>query len=273
MNCGGVSYASYRLVPILEEALAYEPDMFIVYTGHNEFLEERTYGAIKRRSKWTQFAFDCVGELRIASLMRSMMPKNDKESERVDLPGEVDALLDYRGGMEKYHRDDPWRDAVVREYEQNLRRMIVLANDANVPVLFVNPVSNVRDCAPFKVEPNPSLDEAQVGDFEELWGTAKRCSWDDLPRKLEAVRAVLEVDDQYADAHFLLAKVHEAGNDVEAARTAYYRAKDEDVCPLRMLDRCMWFFDALRSRRTRSWLILGRYLKPEPSLRCPVTNN
>ena len=49
VNCGGVSYASYRLAPILSEILNYQPDLIIVYTGHNEFLEERTYGAIKAR--------------------------------------------------------------------------------------------------------------------------------------------------------------------------------------------------------------------------------
>ena len=33
VNCGGVSYASYRLVPILRELLAHEPDLFVIYTG------------------------------------------------------------------------------------------------------------------------------------------------------------------------------------------------------------------------------------------------
>src|SRR5690606_27327237 len=35
VNCGGLSYASYRLSRILEEVLAYEPDLIIVATGHN----------------------------------------------------------------------------------------------------------------------------------------------------------------------------------------------------------------------------------------------
>ena len=43
INCGGVSYASYRLGPILDEVLGYEPDLIMLYTGHNEFLEARTY--------------------------------------------------------------------------------------------------------------------------------------------------------------------------------------------------------------------------------------
>jgi len=33
VHCGGVSYASYRLVPILQECLRYGPDLFIVCTA------------------------------------------------------------------------------------------------------------------------------------------------------------------------------------------------------------------------------------------------
>ena len=47
VNCGGISYASYRLVPILREVLDYQPDLVVLYTGHNEFLEDRTYDHIK----------------------------------------------------------------------------------------------------------------------------------------------------------------------------------------------------------------------------------
>jgi len=50
VNCGGISYASYRLVPIMRELLGREPDLFIIYTGQNEFLEDRTYGRLKTRT-------------------------------------------------------------------------------------------------------------------------------------------------------------------------------------------------------------------------------
>src|SRR5213594_4056671 len=43
INCGGVSYASYRLAPIVKEVLNYQPDLVIIATGENEFLEDRTY--------------------------------------------------------------------------------------------------------------------------------------------------------------------------------------------------------------------------------------
>lgn len=49
INAGGIGYASYRVAALMEELVQYEPDLFIVYTGHNEFLEERTYGDIRAR--------------------------------------------------------------------------------------------------------------------------------------------------------------------------------------------------------------------------------
>ncbi|NIP94106.1 MAG: SGNH/GDSL hydrolase family protein, partial [Akkermansiaceae bacterium] len=59
INAGGVSYASYRVALLMEELIQYEPDLFIIYSGHNEFLEERTYGDIRntpasvlRASSW-----------------------------------------------------------------------------------------------------------------------------------------------------------------------------------------------------------------------------
>ena len=50
INAGGISYASYRVAHLMEELVNYQPDLFIIYTGHNEFLEERTYGQIRDMS-------------------------------------------------------------------------------------------------------------------------------------------------------------------------------------------------------------------------------
>ncbi|MFW6168867.1 MAG: hypothetical protein ACODAD_00150 [Planctomycetota bacterium] len=43
VNAGGVGYASYRVAKLMEELVRYEPDLFIIYSGHNEFLKRRTY--------------------------------------------------------------------------------------------------------------------------------------------------------------------------------------------------------------------------------------
>ena len=47
INAGGISYASYRVALVMEELAEYEPDLFVIYSGHNEFLERRTYAEIR----------------------------------------------------------------------------------------------------------------------------------------------------------------------------------------------------------------------------------
>ena len=39
INAGAISYASYRVKGLMAELAQYEPDLFIAYMGHNEFLE------------------------------------------------------------------------------------------------------------------------------------------------------------------------------------------------------------------------------------------
>jgi hypothetical protein len=61
--------------------------------------------------------------------------------------------------------------------------------------------------------------------------------WAQLDTKAELVEKALKIDDRYADAHFLLAKIHDETGKPSEAKSEYIRAKDEDVCPLRMLER------------------------------------
>ena len=46
INCGGISYASYRIAMLMEELIRYQPDLFVIYNGENEFLEHRTYEGV-----------------------------------------------------------------------------------------------------------------------------------------------------------------------------------------------------------------------------------
>ena len=46
INAGAISYASYRVKGLMAELARYEPDLFIAYMGHNEFLERRTYAGV-----------------------------------------------------------------------------------------------------------------------------------------------------------------------------------------------------------------------------------
>ncbi len=235
VNCGGVSYASYRLAPIMEECLQYQPDLFVIYTGHNEFLEHRSYNQLESPSSFTLAATWISAHSRLVQLAGTLRTRSSKPPSL--LSQEVDALLDYRGGLESYHRDPQWREQVTRHFGVNVRRMLQIGRDAAIPVLVVNPVSNLRDSPPFKVETRAELSQAENAEFGKLLDKARRDMGEEHPREaLKSLRQALQLDDNHAAAWFLRAHCHLAEGETDAAREAFVRAKDADVCPLRMTE-------------------------------------
>ncbi len=243
VNCGGVSYASYRLAPIMRELLAYQPDLFVVYTGHNEFLEDRTYASVKQTPQliarlhgWSS-RWRCYNALRQTWLARTAggRRRSAQASEgRAALELEVDALLDYRGGLDDYHRDDRWYRDVAVHYEYNLHRMVAMARQAGVPLILSNPTRNLKDCPPFKFANLESLAPNQRKQFDHLWAEAK--DEPDLERRVARLQAALQIDERHAGAHYLLGSTWLQQRRPQQARVSLARAADEDLCPLRMTE-------------------------------------
>ena len=52
INCGGLAYGSHRLVLVMREMLEYQPDLLLLYTGHNEFeeVEQLSLSGLKQLS-------------------------------------------------------------------------------------------------------------------------------------------------------------------------------------------------------------------------------
>ncbi len=237
VNCGGLSYASYRLLPILHEVLAYEPDLVVVATGHNEFLEDRSYRDIKSRSAVAAWIEDQALSLRTVTLVRSaFQPKN---GDREDQPGEsleVEARLDELSGYASYHRDDRWRKSVVAQYEDSLRKMVAACKVARVPLVLVRLGSNLRDCPPFKSEHGSDFSP----EVEAVWQRAFDDAAEDehegrFAEALAAYRRAEEHDDEFALLFWRMARVLDRLGRFDEAGVAYRRARDLDICPLRMI--------------------------------------
>ncbi len=242
VNCGGVSYASYRLVPILEEVLDYGPDLIIVYTGHNEFLEDRTYGHIKSRPELVNRLLGWAGDIRLYGALRQAYSRLQGEAAaslpaaRPVLPEEVDALLDYQGGIEFYHYDAKWRHDVQNHFQHNLRRMVELARQAEVPLWFVDPVFRLRDCPPFKAANLPELPTTDRAEWDRLRAAAAHAARVNPLQAIDLYREALQIDAAHAGLHYELAECLDRGGKHDEAEDAYRLAKDYDLCPLRILD-------------------------------------
>ncbi|WP_435005545.1 GDSL-type esterase/lipase family protein [Tundrisphaera lichenicola] len=240
INCGGISYASYRLAPILEEVLSYEPDLIVLYTGHNEFLEKRTYPRLANLPGPILSLLDYAGRLRtFAVLRRGVEAVTGRSADRINqdrpiLPTEVEALLDYKGGLETYHRDDAWRRGVIEHFGFNLRRMINMAHARGVRVLLANPVVNL-ETPPFKSEHRAGLSVGDRTRFETLWDEARSLYGRSLPDAVKILERVRDLDDEHAGIWYTLGTCQQRLNKLDAARESLDRARNLDICPLRIL--------------------------------------
>ena len=241
INAGGISYASYRVAMLMEELIQYEPDLFIVYSGHNEFLERRTYQAMLDTPPTLRNLHSRLLGTRTFSVIQRLVRGDDRMPEigtegRDLLPAEVDAILDHTVGPESYTRDDELRNRVLLHYRYSLERMVAIARSAGAKVIFVTPASNLRDSLPFKNEHRADLDTVN----ENLWlghlhMAGEAFEKEELDEALKALDKAAEIDDRHARLHFLRGRVLLRLDRYKEAKRAFMRARDEDVCPLRAL--------------------------------------
>lgn len=241
INAGGISYASYRVAHLMEELVRYQPDLFIVYTGQNEFLEERTYSQLRDIPPVVRSTVSLLARTRTWSAMNSALqglgvnPPAAKAG-RDQLAVEVDTRLDRSAGLERYTRDDSLRDRILQHYQISLERMVELARSAGAQVIFVTPASSLNDCAPFKSEHTAGLDAEAQQRSAQLLAQAKdamrRQAW---PAALGLLEQAVAFDPRHAELQYRRGQALLALGRFEAAESALRLARDEDVCPLRAL--------------------------------------
>lgn len=234
INAGGISYASYREALLVEELCRYAPDALVIYSGPNEFLEQRTYpglaggGPLATVGGW-------LSRLRCFTLARRAVDALRQAPDgRARLPGEVDTRLDHPAGLELYLRDDALRDQVLEHFRRNLARMVRTARDAGARVVLVAPASQLRGCAPFKSEASPGLSPAQADAARVLRGQGEAAAQAGRPAEaLDALQRAAALDPRHAGGLYLLGEALFAAGRAGEARAVLERARDEDVCPLR----------------------------------------
>lgn len=239
VNAGGISYASYRVANLMNELARYEPDLFIVYTGQNEFLEERTYRSVRGIPRWIISAKVILSKSRIFSIMTSVLAPSEKRRQKHDpasaiLAGEVREILNDTIGPTTYTRNEELKRDVLAHFKFNLRRMISIANSSASRILFIVPASNAKDMSPFKSENKSGIAAADRSAWAILYQEGRELQKNGktgaaLGRYREAIR----IDDAYADLHFRTGRVLVSLNRYGEAGRSFQRAIDEDICPLR----------------------------------------
>ena len=244
INAGGISYASYRVVTILEELLNYEPDLIIVYTGHNEFLEARTYGEFFDQPNLVFKTREALSRLKLYRLLtrtyrgiRTKYSGGSETSIRKDphiLSPEVQTILDRSAGLDYYQRDTLFSQRVFEHFHYNVARMKHLCGQAGVPLVFLEPVDNIKDFSPFKSQGRADLDrrtrERLLSTVAEGFHLLNESRFDGA---IEQFKEAVAIDSLSSDCFFFLGRAYLETGDTATAVNYLLQARELDVCPLR----------------------------------------
>ncbi len=243
VNCGGVSYASYRLLPIMRECVEYQPDLYIFCGGHNQFLEHISFEDVRESATVTAPSLSALNHLRSFRILQRALkgadqlenePAQEASVSRATLPAEVTTKLDQHDGLAKYRRDNKLASQIAASFTGDLRSMSGLCRDCHVPLLLVLPPSNLCDCPPFKSEFSDTTSaEVQSQIIAEL-KHARQLAAIDASQGIAVVRQAITKDERYALAWYELGQLQLAAMDFSGAAASFRRAKDEDICPLRI---------------------------------------
>lgn len=169
INLGVFAFSSYSLLDMMDEVLEQEPDVILMYTGHNEFYgglgaaSTATLGKTRwvvRLNLWLQeFKTVQAAKESIFSIRQGFANKSKGDEPPKTLMGKMVGNREILLGDEVYERGQ-------RQFEANLVDIFRKAGKAGVPIVIGDLVSNLRDTKPFvsvDVEGGESADQA----FEE----------------------------------------------------------------------------------------------------------
>jgi tetratricopeptide (TPR) repeat protein len=248
VNASGISYAMHRMNIVADELAGYRPDVFLVYEGHNEFIEPAFFDKLKHRSSVRTQVEYWLAHSRMYSLMwfgseqlKRRQPLN---------PEELDARVQRDQTRTFSHAE---KAEIIAEFRWRLERLVHRAQSAGVKVALATVPCNLREW-----NPEGSAIENVNGEDGKKWERSflsgkKRLSDRDWAGACADLEQAARIAPGHAETQFLLGKAYEAGNRWDDARLAYQRACDADTKPIRRLSGMN---DAIRSVARESGALL-----------------
>jgi hypothetical protein len=141
INCGGLSYGSHRLAGVAAEILEYDPDLVMIYSGHNEFeeIEQLKLAQLDTlplqrgisKSAFLRYLRDWIARRKIARLQEAHAQRQLADA----IPDTTRAWSYTFTPEEKAERMDAYR--------QNLTAIIEMCLGRGVPVIIGTVPSNL----------------------------------------------------------------------------------------------------------------------------------
>lgn len=248
INMAAGTYASHRVELILEEVLRYNPDIIFLYNGNNEFLENLVFRPRTPPAPWDRSAAVRLS-YRLFVTLTTPLPRFDVKN--YDFDDQLSNHLSFAFAQASRYRQDPRQFQILLEqYRFNLEAMVASAAGAKVPLFLLTCPVNLKDWSPNVSRHRKYLDPSQKARWTPLFREGfLAVERGDFVGAIAPLVGSIDVDDEYAEAHYYLAEAfRRTGRPIEA-KAEYVRALERDAFPFRELPEFQEILRDVAARR------------------------
>ncbi len=227
IDMGTTAVASFPITYMVQDALRFDPDLFIFYTGNNEFFGAYGVASINAAGRLPPWALRGLRALRGLAVVQALDTwlNSGRGGDRT--------LMEQMIGRTFLPADSPLRAAAARNLQANLEEMLAAARSAGIPTLVCTTASNESGLAPLGEDDLRGLGEDQVRQVQSLLAAAKDALATEPAKALAKTGEILTTAPGSATAWFLRGRALAATGDLPAAREAFLKARDLDTMPWR----------------------------------------
>ena len=228
INAGAMSYAMHRLELLSRELAEYDPDLVIIYSGHNEFIEPIFLDEQRRATEQWPVWKKLLSRSRIAGAVEqwspSPLPPADPTIDEVWVRRETVAVREQE------------RQQATQHFEARLTELVGRFQQAGSRVLVTSVPCNLRDWRPEKSLSPPGLSASQQQQLMAWQNTAaKKQAEGDWQTAVKILQSALRLAPEHAQLHYQLGQCWERLGEYEQAAAAFDRACDFDGYPIRRI--------------------------------------
>jgi tetratricopeptide (TPR) repeat protein len=226
LNAGITAINSFGEADLVEQSLSCQPDLIIVYSGHNEFVGPggvgSTFGGVAPR--WSPVLFALRRTRTYQSIEGSLRPPAREKRQLLDeLPGDLKIPRDGA----KFRRAEDY-------FRANIERALRVAGRAGVPILLTTPVTNLRHQPPMQSVFREGLPAEALAAWHESFERGERArNAGRFGLALDEFDKALAIDGRHALLMYRRAQCFDGLERWDEARDAYRIACDLDACRFR----------------------------------------
>jgi lysophospholipase L1-like esterase len=240
VNAAVAGYSSRRALLVAREVALHQPDLLIVYSGHNEWAEQRYYSRlIEMDPRLFRLRERLIATRLFTVLSHSPLLRPESHDEALERFMQ-DEQREFQEMFAVFSRRVEGRDYATPEqlaqrdqlYRLNLEEIIRVGLGAGARVMLLTLSQNFADWAPGASTHRPGLGAAETARFAKLFAAGERARAEgDCPAALRSFDEALALDAEYAALHYAIARCQRALGAYELARRHQRLASDLDRVP------------------------------------------